>query len=113
MGEDHCNMVLKARSWVNFGGLRGRNLRHLEMVRLGTVETLLHDGVPAIIGFNYSNTSSIEPIEFGYRGTERKVKMHSYSIDGPGGERIQTVQVAILGPRWAFKVNCTLLPNES
>lgn len=88
--------------WIHFGGPKGANLRHLVDVSLS--------GYPSDIAFSYEGTE-LEPIHLGDGGSENgseygsEDEVVSKSINGPGGEYIQTVQIAMVNSVWAFKVS--------
>ncbi|KAJ5918135.1 hypothetical protein N7454_010510 [Penicillium verhagenii] len=73
--------------WCKFGGPKGAYLRDI-------VEIALSNGLyPSGIEFRYSDQLSIEPTYFSsYKRSPEEMDLEP--IDGPGGEYLQTVEVA-------------------
>lgn len=94
--------------WVHFGGPRGAHLPHLASMWIGSRGCL-----PTGIKFTYQETASIKPVYIGDHEEIEHVEMHPNSIDGPGGEYIQTVQAAMRDRVCALKVSDTPLSRIS
>lgn len=84
--------------WAQFAGPKGAYLRHLIDISFSQFT------YPATIKFQY-NDSSIEPAHFGLPESQDFPEMTTKHIDGPGGEYIQSVQVATRRGICALKVS--------
>ncbi|KAJ5113275.1 hypothetical protein N7456_001809 [Penicillium angulare] len=84
--------------WVNFGGRKGTHLQYLTDISLGEFK------YPASVKFQYEQDTLIEPLHFGVPETLDRYEYSANDIDGPGGEYIQTVHVAIRDKLCALKL---------
>lgn len=91
LSPDHN--IYQPLSWIHFGGQRGRNLAHVQGIRV-----LFHGslcGLQFVYDCEVPETGALTSERFGRCGETPSERASLFSIDGAGGERISSISVGL------------------